>query len=88
MRLPGPSKSIEGADLAAHLARHCKKVTVTNLQMEHGDVAKTLRAHAAMVDADLLVMGAYAHSKLSQLVLGGVTSYMLAEAELPILLSY
>lgn len=85
---PDASKSIEGADLAAHLARHCKKVTVTNLQMEHGDVAKTLRAHAAMVDADLLVMGAYAHSKLLQLVLGGVTSYMLAEAELPILLSY
>jgi nucleotide-binding universal stress UspA family protein len=41
-----------------------------------------------MVKANVLVMGAYAHSKLLQIVLGGVTSAMLAEVELPILLSY
>jgi hypothetical protein len=60
-----------------------KRVTVMNLRKEHGDVAKTLHTHAAMVKADLLVMGAYTHSKLLQIVLGGVTSHMLAEAELP-----
>lgn len=85
---PDASKSVDGSELAAHLARHCKRVTVTNLQNEHGDAAKTLHIHAAMVKADLLVMGAYAHSKLLQMVLGGVTSHMLAEAELPVLLSY
>jgi nucleotide-binding universal stress UspA family protein len=85
---PDASKSIDGADLAVHLARHCKRVTVTDLQKEHGDVARSLHAHAAMVKADLLVMGAYVHSKLLQMVLGGVTSHMLAEAELPVLLSY
>ena len=83
-----PQKSIDGADLATQLVRHRKRVTVTNLQKEHGDVAKTLHTHAAMVKADLLVMGTYAHSKLLQIVLGGVTSHMLAEAELPIFLSY
>ena len=41
-----------------------------------------------MVKADLLVMGAYTHSKLLQIVLGGLTGHMLAEAELPIFLSY
>lgn len=85
---PDASKSVDGADLATHLARHCRRVTVTDLQKEHGDVARTLHSHAAMVKADLLVMGAYAHSKLLQMVLGGVTSHMLAEAELPVLLSY
>jgi nucleotide-binding universal stress UspA family protein len=38
--------------------------------------------------ANLLVVGAYAHPKLLQMVLGGVTSGMLSEAELPVLLSY
>jgi nucleotide-binding universal stress UspA family protein len=85
---PDASKSIDGADLAAHLVRHCKRVTVTNLQREHANVAKTLHTHAAMVKADLLVMGAYAHSKLLQIVLGGVTSHMLAATELPTLLSH
>lgn len=85
---PDASKSVDGTDLATHLARHCKRVMVTDLHTQHGDVGKTLNAHAARVKADLLVMGAYAHPKLLQMALGGVTRYMLAEAELPILLSY
>jgi nucleotide-binding universal stress UspA family protein len=48
----------------------------------------TLANHAAVVKAELLVMGAYAHSRLLEMVLGGVTSHMLSEAELPIFLSY
>ncbi|WOJ91184.1 universal stress protein [Methylocapsa polymorpha] len=85
---PDASKSIAGADLAAHLSRHSKSVTVTELQTEHRDVAKTLRDHATMARASMLVMGAYAHPHLLQMVLGGVTSDMLTEAELPVLLSY
>jgi len=70
-----------------HLARHCRKVTVVNLQSQHGDVARTLQTHIAMAKADLLVMGAFAHSKLYQILLGGVTSHMLSEAKLPVFLS-
>ncbi|MCI0735498.1 MAG: universal stress protein [Beijerinckiaceae bacterium] len=85
---PDASKCIDGADLAVHLSRHCKAVTVTELPVQHGDIARTLGAHARMAGADLLVMGAYGHSRLLEMVLGGVTSAMLAEAELPLLLSY
>jgi nucleotide-binding universal stress UspA family protein len=85
---PDASKSVVGAGLAAHLARHCKNVTVTDLPTQHGDVSRTLHSHAIMTKANLLVMGAYAHPKLLQMVLGGVTSGMLSEAELPVLLSY
>ena len=85
---PDAPKSIAGAGLAAHLARHSKNVTVTDLPTQHGDVSKTLRAHATMARADLLVMGAYAHPRLLQMVLGGVTSDMLSEAEFPLFLSY
>lgn len=85
---PDAAKSIDGADLAAHLARHCKEVTVTNLSPQEGDVARTLGAHARMAGADLLVMGAFGHPRLVEMVLGGVTSGMLREAEVPLLLSY
>ena len=85
---PDGSKSVAGVELAAHLSRHCQSVTVTELQTHHRDVAKTIRDHATTAQASLLVMGAYTHPHLWQMVLGGVTSSMLSEAELPILLSY
>ncbi len=56
--------------------------------MEHGGIAETLRAHAAMARANLLVMGAYAHPRMLEIVIGGVTTDMLAEAELPVFLSH
>ncbi|HET6377767.1 MAG TPA: universal stress protein [Methylocella sp.] len=85
---PDAPKSFDGADLAAHLARHCRNVTVTNLAPQAGDIARTLTAHAKIADGDLLVMGAYGHPRLVEMVLGGVTSGMLVEAEVPVLLSY
>ncbi len=84
----GAAKSISSTGLAAHLSRHCKKVSVADLPMQHGGITGTLRAHAAMTRADLMVMGGYAHPRMLEIVLGGVTSDMLAEAELPLLLSH
>ncbi len=85
---PDTTKSIAGADLASHLARHCKKVTLTDLPLQHGDIARTLRTHIEMAKADLLVMGAYAHPRVLEMVMGGVTRHMLSESEVPLLLSY
>jgi len=86
--LHGATKNISSTGLAAHLSRHCKKVSVVDLPMQHGGITGTLRAHAAMTRADLMVMGGYAHPRMLEIVLGGVTSDMLAEAELPLLLSH
>ena len=44
------------------------------------------RAHA--LGADMLAMGAYAHSPLRELILGGVTRFMIAHADLPVLLRH
>jgi len=82
------SKSIPSTGLAAHLTRHCKKVAVVDLPMQHGGIAETLRAHAAMARANLLVMGGYAHPRMLETVLGGATHDMLSEAEFPLLLSH
>jgi nucleotide-binding universal stress UspA family protein len=48
--------------------------------------AKALGTHARMAGVDLLVIGVYGHPRMLQIVLGGVTSGMFSEAELPILL--
>jgi nucleotide-binding universal stress UspA family protein len=82
------AKNIASASLAAHLTRHCKKVAVADLTMQDGSIAKTLQAHATTTRVDLLVMGAYAHPRMFELVFGGVTIAMLSEAELPLFLSH
>jgi nucleotide-binding universal stress UspA family protein len=43
---------------------------------------------AAAVEADLVVMGGYSHSRLRELILGGVTRHMLEKTKLPLLLAH
>jgi nucleotide-binding universal stress UspA family protein len=49
---------------------------------------KTLLDTAHQLSADMLVMGAYAHSPLRELILGGVTRYVLDHADLPVLMRH
>ncbi|MCY1251168.1 hypothetical protein D9M72_648980 [compost metagenome] len=51
-------------------------------------MTETLLRHAVDINAELIVMGAYGHSKLLELILGGVTKSMLKEANLPILMAH
>lgn len=51
-------------------------------------VAEAVLSHAADMHADLIVMGGYGHSRLRQLVLGGVTRTMLESMTVPVLLSH
>ncbi len=76
-----------GADIAAYLARHGVKVTVDRLPSQGRSVANTLRKHAIDTGAELLVMGAYGHSRLRERIFGGVTRSMVDEPPLPILMA-
>ncbi|MEI9988285.1 MAG: universal stress protein [Aliidongia sp.] len=49
---------------------------------------QTLLDKAHDLSVDLLIMGAYAHSPLRELILGGVTRYMLAHADMPVLMRH
>lgn len=82
------SKSVSGAELAPHLARHGINCTVKELAAQNGDVGGTLRTQASYFRADLIVMGAFVHSRLRQLVLGGATHAMLKNSKVPLFLSY
>jgi nucleotide-binding universal stress UspA family protein len=55
---------------------------------EDETVAAALLRTATEVGADLMVMGAYSRTRLSELILGGVTRHVLSGAELPVLASH
>jgi nucleotide-binding universal stress UspA family protein len=82
----GPEAS--ASDLAKHLSRSCRDVTVNQVRVDQSGVASALREHARRGGADLLVMGAYGHSRLREFVLGGATRDMLLNIELPTLMSH
>ncbi|HUF56312.1 MAG TPA: universal stress protein [Thermohalobaculum sp.] len=77
-----------GADLGAALARHNPNVTVDRLPSLDRPVAKSLLEHAHDAGADLIVLGAYGHSRFAEAVFGGVTRDMLRDASLPLLMAH
>lgn len=79
--------SVPGAEFARHLARHGVAVTVSDLP-QAGSIAETLRSHAGLIRADLIVMGAYGHSRTREFVFGGVTRSLLLDAPVPLFLAH
>ena len=81
------SASVAGAEFAPHLARHGVNVSVNVLPVVD-DVAETLRTQAGLFRADMMVMGAYRHSRLQEWFLGGVTQSLLARSSVPLFLAH
>jgi nucleotide-binding universal stress UspA family protein len=77
-----------GADIGLYLARHGVKVTVHRQSGAGFDVGAQILSRAADTSADLIVMGAYGHSRLRELVLGGVTRTILESMTVPVLMSH
>ena len=73
---------------ARYLARHGIACEVVEIPRGEAPVAATLFSAAQMREASLLVMGAYGHSRLAELVLGGVTRTMLSDPAMPVLLAH
>ena len=76
-----------GADVATYLSRHGVKVAVDRLPSSNHSFAEVLRQHAVDTGADLLVMGAYGHSRLRERIFGGVTRSMIEDTGLPIIMA-
>jgi nucleotide-binding universal stress UspA family protein len=77
-----------GADVALYLARHGVKVTVHTQSGAGYDVGAQILSRAADTSADLIVMGAYGHARVRELVLGGVTRTVLQAMTVPALMSH
>lgn len=76
-----------GADIALYLARHGVKVSAAR-QQAGIDVGSQILSRAADTDADLIVMGAYGHSRARELVLGGATRSLLEAMTVPVLMAH
>lgn len=85
---PSGEGDIAGADLCLHLARHGVNAEAHTIRASDIDVANLLLSHSADRDSDLLVMGAYGHSRFRELVLGGATRDVLGHMTLPVLMSH
>ncbi len=77
-----------GQELCGYLARRGVEATTELLTGTDKPVPAMIMDHARETDAGLLVMGAYGHSRLRELVLGGVTRQILIDAELPVLMAH
>lgn len=80
--------SIDTTRLEAHLSRHGVAVEIARLPLGVRSIGATIDAYAKDMDADLLVAGAYGHSRLREFIFGGVTKHFLADASCPTLMSF
>ncbi|MBV8398926.1 MAG: universal stress protein [Acetobacteraceae bacterium] len=84
----GASEDFSTVEIAAHLARH--GLSVTTADLPRGDVRAEdlLLNQASEMGADLVVIGGYGHSRLREMVLGGVTRSLLKSMVAPVLMSH
>jgi nucleotide-binding universal stress UspA family protein len=76
------------AEVLPYLSLHGITADLGEFAPVNRDVGAGLLAAARAFDADLLGMGAYSHSRLRQLILGGVTRHVLNCAHLPVLMAH
>jgi nucleotide-binding universal stress UspA family protein len=81
-----PSGAAE--ELAAHLAWHGVTAVAETFSPAGHQIGTALLLECGKVGADLLVMGAYTHSRMWQVILGGATSHILAQSSIPVLMTH
>lgn len=84
----GPDRSDPGGLVSQMLGRHGVRTEISVLAKTMPRVADVLARHVADVEADMVVMGAYGHSRFREAVLGGATRDMLEHATVPLLMSH
>ena len=84
----GPDRSDPGGQLSQYLARHGVRPEVDVLSKTLPRVSDVLLRHVADVDADMVVMGAYGHSRFREAILGGATRNMLEQAQVPVFMAH
>jgi nucleotide-binding universal stress UspA family protein len=83
-----PAELVSGAALASHLAEHSIKATFETVKISGSSVGKVFEAYVNANTMDLLVMGAYHHSRLNELVWGGATKTVIARPPCWVLMSH
>ena len=83
----GPERSDPGGALCQMLTRHGVKAEIAVLARTMPQISDILNRRATEIGADMVVMGAYGHSRFRQAILGGATRNMLEKAKVPVLMA-
>lgn len=75
-------------DICAHLARHGVNAEGAQLDAVDEPFAAVLLSQARQRACDLIVAGAYGHSRFSEILLGGVTEDLFAKMDRPVLMAH
>ena len=86
--LAGVRKGAEQPELPKILREHGISAELHLLPIGPEPFGQDLLAKAHQLNADMLVMGAYSHNRLVELLFGGVTRYMLVHADIPLLMRH
>ena len=83
-----PNRSDPGGLLSQFLARHGVTAEISVLSKTLPRVSDVLQRHVSDIEADMIVMGAYGHSRLREAIFGGATRDMMEEAKVPLFLAH
>ena len=75
-------------DMVAHLQRHGVRAEVMRVTIGEGDIGRLLLSKSKELGADMIVMGAFHHSRWREFIIGDVTLTMLEEATIPLFMAH
>ena len=82
----GVAAELGPADLQAYLASHARQAEISTFRARGTEVAQGLLTGARQAGADVLVIGAYGHSRRRELIMGGVTEHIIDHTDLPVVM--
>jgi nucleotide-binding universal stress UspA family protein len=85
---PRPDAGLRMAQIASHLDRHGVSAKVDLVSQAAGGTADAILDAAHRAGADLIVSGAYGHSRLREWILGGVTRALIETSDIPLLMAH
>ena len=80
--------AIEEKVILDYLSNHGVEAKINLCIDKHLDPGNTILAQVSNNDIDLIVMGAYGHSRLREIILGGATRHLLTEMTVPLFISH
>lgn len=85
---PHRQRDNAGEGISTMLDRQGVKAQIDQLDRSQGRISQIILNHATASEADLLVTGAYGHSRFREAILGGATREILENAQLPLLMAH
>ena len=78
----------DAKEIAQHIDRHGIEATVHSIKGGQTDIGSVLLDQASSLGSQMIIMGAYGHSRIRELMLGGATRHILEHVQLPVLFSH